>query len=58
MLQPWIEVGGNLLENSILGSVEVVQELNHHSWCTIVCRQTADQRLAVEEMLGKTLAGC
>ncbi|HEX3435304.1 MAG TPA: phage baseplate assembly protein V, partial [Pseudacidobacterium sp.] len=55
MALPFIQIGDDLLQNSLLASVEVVQELNHHWWCTIVCRQTEDQRLSVEELLGKTV---
>jgi type VI secretion system secreted protein VgrG len=52
---PLIQVGGNLLQNSILHSVEVVEELNHHWGSTIVCPQTEGQRLPVEELLGRAV---
>jgi type VI secretion system secreted protein VgrG len=55
MSLPHIEVGDNLLQNALLASVEVVQELNQHWWCTVVCRQTKDQRIPVEELLGKSV---
>ena len=40
---------------AILETVEVRQELNDHSWCDLVCRQTVDQRFPVEDSLGKDL---
>lgn len=55
MSLPQIQIGDDLLQNALLASVEVVQELNHHWWCTIVCRQTEDQRIPIEQLLGKTL---
>ncbi|HUA21506.1 MAG TPA: phage baseplate assembly protein V [Bryobacteraceae bacterium] len=42
-------------EKVLLDQVSVVQELNQHSWCYIHCRQTEDQRLPIEEALGKDL---
>lgn len=55
MALPYIKVGKGQLADALLSSVEVIQELNHHGWCTVVCRQTADRRIAVEELLGKSL---
>jgi type VI secretion system secreted protein VgrG len=55
MSLPHIKIGEGLLQDALLASVEVVQELNQHWWCTVVCRQTEDQRLAVEELLGKAV---
>src|SRR6266700_5134761 len=55
MSLPSITVGNNLLQDALLASVEVVQELNHHWWSTIVCRQTEDRRIPVEGLLGKTV---
>lgn len=55
MALPQIEIGDGLIGNSLLSTVEVVQELNQHWWCTIVCRQTKDERLAVEQLLGASV---
>jgi type VI secretion system secreted protein VgrG len=55
MYLPQIQLGVQLLGDALISSVEVVQELNHHWRCSIVCRQTADQRIAVEDILGKPL---
>ena len=52
---PTIRIGGDLLQDSLLASVEVVQELNQHWWCTVVCRQTEDTRLPVESLLGQSV---
>ena len=53
MSLPQIKVGDELLGGALLSSVEIVQELNHHWWCTVMCRQTEDQRIGVEDLLGK-----
>src|SRR5215472_12179264 len=53
MSLPHIKVGDDLLQDALLTSVEVVQELNQHWWCTVVCRQTHDKRIPVENLLGK-----
>lgn len=53
MALPQIQVGDGMLGSALLASVDIVQQLNHHWWCTVVCRQTSDQRLEVEEYLGK-----
>jgi len=55
MALPSVEISDGLLQDSILTSVDVVQELNQHWWCTIACRQTEDNRLPVEDLLGKTV---
>jgi type VI secretion system secreted protein VgrG len=55
MALPQIKIGEGLISNSLLASVEVLQELNQHWWCTIVCRQTMDDRLAVEGLLGTSV---
>ena len=55
MVLPQIQIGDNLLDKSLLASVEVVQELNRHWWCTAVFRSTEDQRPALEEMLGQPI---
>ncbi|GGG98949.1 type VI secretion system Vgr family protein [Silvibacterium dinghuense] len=52
---PSVEISGSVLQQSILASVEVIQELNQHWWCMIVCRQTEDQRLDAEDLLGQTV---
>ena len=53
MAAPHLKIGGNLVEDAILSFVEVTQELNHHWWCTIQCRQTEDKRFPAESFLGK-----
>src|SRR5262245_51764013 len=53
MAAPYLKIGGNLVEDAILSFVEVTQELNHHWWCTIQCRQTEDKRFPAESYLGK-----
>ena len=52
---PHIQVGDNMLADALLASVEITQELNRHWWCTITCRQTEDQRIPVEDFLGKAI---
>lgn len=52
MAVPQIQIGDNLLGNARLASVEVVQELNNHWWCT-VCRNTEDQRIPIEQLSGQ-----
>jgi len=53
MALPYIKVGDDLIQDALLASVEIVQQLNQHWWCTIVCRQTQDRRIPVEDLLGK-----
>lgn len=53
MVLPQIAIGGELIGDALLSSLQVTQELNAHWWCQIVCRQTEDKRMPVEEMLGK-----
>ena len=53
MALPQIQIGDGMLGDALLSSVDVVQELNRHWWCTVVCRNTEDQRIPVEELLGK-----
>ncbi len=50
-----MQIGDGTLGNALLASVEVVQELNAHWWCTIVCRNTEDQRVPVEDLLGQSV---
>src|SRR5205809_98235 len=51
----YLKIGGELLEEALLSSVEVEDELNRHMWCRIECRQTLDRRFPFESFLGKTL---
>jgi len=51
----FVKIGGELLSDSLLARVTVLQELNSHWWCEIECRQTSDQRFPAEDMLGKDL---
>lgn len=53
MALPQIQIGDGMLGDALLSSVAVVQELNQHWWCTVVCRNTEDQRVPVEDLLGK-----
>jgi type VI secretion system secreted protein VgrG len=55
MALPQIEIGNGMIGDAQLSSVEIVQELNQHWWCTIVCRNTEDQRIPVEDLLGKAV---
>jgi uncharacterized protein involved in type VI secretion and phage assembly len=50
-----ITIGDNLLQDALLGSVEIVQELNQHWWCTIYCRQSTDRRIPIESFLGESV---
>lgn len=52
---PSIKVGDDRIQSSLLSSIEVTQELNHHWWCNIICRQTEDDRLPIEELLGQSV---
>src|SRR5262245_16358120 len=49
----YIKIGGELISDAILVTVEVTQELNRHWWCSIECRQTEDVRFPIEDSLGK-----
>src|ERR1017187_98640 len=51
----YLKIGGELVQDAILNSVTVVQELNQHSWCHIECRQTEDKRFPVENCIGQNL---
>ncbi len=55
MALPQIQIGDGMLGSALLSSVEVLQELNQHWWCTVLCRQTEDQRVPVENLLGKSV---
>ena len=52
---PQIQVEGGLLAGELLSSVDVIQELNNHWWCTVVCRQTSDEPIAIDQMVGQTI---
>lgn len=52
---PHIQIGDNLIGDAQLASVEIIQELNQHWWCTVVCKQTEDQRIPVEDFLGQSV---
>ncbi len=51
-----VRIDGDLLDDALLSSVTVVQELNTHWWCDLECRQTPDKTVPIEDMLGKGLA--
>jgi type VI secretion system secreted protein VgrG len=55
MALPQIQIGDGMIGEALLSSVEIVQELNQHWWCTVVCRNTEDQRVPVEDLLGKSV---
>jgi type VI secretion system secreted protein VgrG len=55
MEQIAIKINGKALQDSILASVEVAQELNQHWWCRVECRQTGDNRPPLEDWLGQDL---
>jgi uncharacterized protein involved in type VI secretion and phage assembly len=50
-----MKIGGDLIKDALLASVEVTQELNDHWWCTVVCRQTEDKRFPTEDCLGQEI---
>ena len=56
MALPHIQIGDNLIGDAQLSSVEIVQQLNEHWWCTVVCKQTEDQRIPVEDFLGQAVS--
>jgi type VI secretion system secreted protein VgrG len=51
----YLKIGGELVQDAILDSVTIAQELNQHAWCHIRCRQTEDKRFAAESALGQDL---
>jgi uncharacterized protein involved in type VI secretion and phage assembly len=55
MALPHIQVGDDMLADAMLASVEVTQALNQHWWCTVVCRQSEDKRIPIEDFLGRSL---
>lgn len=62
MAIPNLKISGNmteaLLQEAIIVSVEVTQQLNHHSWCKVQCRRSdssADDRLYADTLLGYPL---
>jgi type VI secretion system secreted protein VgrG len=52
---PYITIGDGTIGSALLSLVEVTQELNAHWWCRIQCRNTEDQRLPVEDLLGQAV---
>ncbi len=50
---PQVQIGDNLLDTALLASVSVTQQLNRHWRCTVVCRNTQDQRIATEDLVGQ-----
>jgi len=55
MSASFLKIGGELIQDAILESVDIEQELNHHWWCRVSCRQTEDERFPFEQCLGKDL---
>jgi uncharacterized protein involved in type VI secretion and phage assembly len=51
----YLSIGGDLIKDALLSSVEITQELNHHWWCTVFCRQTEDERFPSEQCLGQDI---
>ncbi len=54
----YLKIAGELIQDAILTSVEVVQALNDHWWCKISCRQTEDRRFPLEASLGRDFQLC
>ena len=42
-----------MLGMALLASVCVTQQINRHWICTIVCRNTPDQRIPIEDLIGQ-----
>src|SRR5947209_12006348 len=55
MSASFIRIGGELVGDALLQTLQVTQRLNSHWWCKIECRQTEDERFAVEQALGQDL---
>lgn len=55
MSLPHVQIGDDLLDDALLASVQITQELNQHWRCAIVCRQTEDKQIPVEDFLGKSI---
>jgi type VI secretion system secreted protein VgrG len=55
MSAAYLSIGGDLIKDALLTSVEITQELNQHWWCTVVCRQTEDKRFPTEQCLGQDI---
>jgi type VI secretion system secreted protein VgrG len=51
----YLKIAGELVQDALLASVEVTQELNDHWRCAVECRQTADRRYPLEDRLGQDL---
>lgn len=51
----YLKIDGELLQDALLASLEIEEELNHHSWCRVLCRETRDRRFPFESLAGKTL---
>jgi type VI secretion system secreted protein VgrG len=50
-----LTINGAPVEDVLLSSVKITQELNHHAWSKIRCRRTEDERFPIEAWLGKDL---
>ncbi len=50
-----VQVDGNQISTVLLSCVEVRQKLNHHWWCYALCRGTLDQRIPIEDFIGRDL---
>lgn len=55
MQAAYLKIGGDLIKDAILVSVEITQQLNRHWWCKLECRQTEDKRFPSEQCLGKDI---
>ncbi len=53
---PQIRIGTDLLQDALVSSIQVSQELNEHWTCTITCRQGFGERISVESFLGQPVA--
>jgi len=50
-----VKIDGNEISQALLPRVEVQQKLNDHWWCCVFCRGPIEQRIQVENYLGKEL---
>jgi len=50
-----VTINGEQIQNLLLRSVKVRQELNQHWWTYVRCRKTEDERIPVEGWLGKDM---
>lgn len=54
MSTAFVEIGGISIGTAIVQRIEITQELNRHSYCSIELLQTDDQRFPLESWLGQS----